>query len=51
MSNLILSICIIIVMILAWIATPYISFLPSLAFGIALGLIGGIPAVLITFNR
>ena len=46
MQNLTIAALIILLAVLTWYVAPLISGFPGLAFGVVLGLVGGIPAAL-----
>lgn len=46
MQNLTIAAIIVLLAVLAWYASPFIPGFPGLAFGVTLGLFGGVPAAL-----
>lgn len=46
MQNLLIAAIILLLAVLTWFAAPLIPGFPGLAFGVVLGLMGGIPAAL-----
>ena len=46
MQNLLIAAIVLLLAVLTWFAAPLIPGFPGLAFGVVLGLMGGIPAAL-----